>query len=149
LSVLGPAAYGEIVGRHGYREVTNIPSLEKARAVYRELLDSFRARFSEAMRALGADEYGKILGELCLSPSMKLTPEQAVQVFNTWRKRSMPDNERRNSSSATAEVDPKTLASTLTLFQVEQSLVFLAESAEEEVLTPELEQALVRYMGAP
>jgi hypothetical protein len=81
-SVLGPAAYGEILGRHGYREVANIPSLEKARAVYRELLDSFRARFSEAMRALGAKEYGKILGELRLSPSMKLSPEQAVRVFN-------------------------------------------------------------------
>jgi hypothetical protein len=81
-SVLGAAAYGEILGRHGYREVTNIPSLEKAREVYRELLDSFRARFSEAMRALGADEYGKILGELSLSPSMKLSPEQAVRAFN-------------------------------------------------------------------
>jgi hypothetical protein len=81
-SVLGPAAYGEILGRHGYREVTNIPSPEKARAVYRELLDTFRARFSEARRALGADEYGKILGELRLSASMKLSPEQAVRVFN-------------------------------------------------------------------
>ena len=37
-------------------------------------------------------------------------------------------------------------AGTLTLFQVEQSLVLLAESAEEEGLTPELEQALIRYV---
>jgi Rad52/22 family double-strand break repair protein len=81
-SVLGPAAYGEILGRHGFREVTNIPSLEKAREVYRELLDSFRARFSEAMRALGNDEYGKILMELRLKPNAKLTPEQAIQVFS-------------------------------------------------------------------
>jgi len=59
----------------------------------------------------------------------------------------MPDNEKRNSDNATAEAKtPTTIASTLTLFQVEQSLVLLAESAEEEGLTPELEQALVRYM---
>jgi len=59
----------------------------------------------------------------------------------------MPDNEKRNSSNATAEAEtPMTIASSLTLFQVEQSLVLLAESAEEEGLTPELEQALVRYM---
>jgi Rad52/22 family double-strand break repair protein len=81
-SVLGLAAYSEILGRHGFREVTNIPSLEKAREAYRELLDSFRARFSEAMRALGNDEYGKILMELRLKPNAKLSPEQAVQVFN-------------------------------------------------------------------
>jgi Siphovirus Gp157 len=59
----------------------------------------------------------------------------------------MPDNEKRYSSNATAEAEtPTTIASTLTLFQAEQSLVLLAESAEEEGLTPELEQALVRYM---
>lgn len=59
----------------------------------------------------------------------------------------MPDNDKLNSSNATAEAEtPTTIASTLTLFQVEQSLVLLAESAEEEGLTPELEQALVRYI---
>jgi hypothetical protein len=59
----------------------------------------------------------------------------------------MPDNGKLNSSNATAEAEtPPTIASTLTLFQVEQSLVLLAESAEEEGLTPELEQALVRYL---
>jgi len=59
----------------------------------------------------------------------------------------MPDNEKCNRSSVTAEAEtPATIASSLTLFQVEQSLVLLAESAEEEGLTPELEQALVRYM---
>jgi len=81
-SVLGVAVYGEILGRHAFREVTNIPSLEKAREVYRALLDSFRARFSERMRAVGNDEYGKILVELRIKPNVKLTPEQAVQVFN-------------------------------------------------------------------
>ena len=59
----------------------------------------------------------------------------------------MPDNEKRNVSGAMTEAEtPTTIASCLTLFQVEQSLVLLAESAEEEGLTPELEQALVRYM---
>jgi Rad52/22 family double-strand break repair protein len=81
-SVLGAAAYDDILGRHGYREVTNIPSLEKARAVYRDLLNAFRERFGEAMRTLGTDEYGKILSELRLSPNVKLSPEQAVLVFN-------------------------------------------------------------------
>jgi hypothetical protein len=80
--VLGLAAYSEVLGRHGYREVTNIPSLEKAQKVYRELLESFRPRFSEAMRALGNDEYGRILVELRLKLNMKLSPEQAVRVFN-------------------------------------------------------------------
>ncbi|HLJ13893.1 MAG TPA: siphovirus Gp157 family protein [Bryobacteraceae bacterium] len=59
----------------------------------------------------------------------------------------MPHNEKCNRSNASAEAEtPTTIASTLTLFQVEQSLVLLAESAEEDGLTTELEQALVRYM---
>ena len=81
-SVLGASAYTEILGRHGYRELTNIPSLEQARGVYRDLLDSFRVRFGEAMKALGADEFGKILRELRLSPNTRLNPEQAIRVFN-------------------------------------------------------------------
>ncbi len=81
-SVLGAAAYADILGRYGYRDVTNIPSLEKAREVYRDLLDGFRERFGETMRALGADEYGKILRELRFSANVKLSPEQAVRVFN-------------------------------------------------------------------
>lgn len=80
--VLGAGVYSELLGRYGYREVTNIPSLEKAREVYRDLLDAFRERFGEAMRTLGADEYGKILRELRFSANVKLSPEQAVRVFN-------------------------------------------------------------------
>ena len=38
------------------------------------------------------------------------------------------------------------LAKTLTLFQIEESLVLLAESAEEEGLTPEIEAALAAYL---
>ena len=41
-SVLGVPEYGDILGRQGYREVTNIPSLEKARDVYRMLVDAFQ-----------------------------------------------------------------------------------------------------------
>ena len=81
-SVLGVPEYGDILGRHGYREVTNIPSLEKARDVYRLLLDAFRVRFGEAKRSLGIDEYMKILSELRLNPKAKLSPDQAVRVFN-------------------------------------------------------------------
>ena len=80
--VLGPREYGEILGRHGFREVTGIPSLEKAREVYRGLLDAFRIRFGETRKALGSSEYAKILRELRLHPKAKLSPDQAVRVFN-------------------------------------------------------------------
>jgi len=81
-TVLGAREYSDILVRHGYREVTGIPSLEKAREVYRVLLDAFRARFGEAKRAMGAGEYATILRELCLNPKAKLNPDQAVRVFN-------------------------------------------------------------------
>src|SRR5271156_5998826 len=81
-SVLGVPEYGDILGRQGYREVTNIPSLEKARDVYRMLVDAFRAHFGEAKRTLGNTEYVKILGELRLNPKAKLNLDQAVRVFN-------------------------------------------------------------------
>jgi hypothetical protein len=81
-SVLGAQAYEEILGRHGYQEVTNIPSLEKARAVYVILLDAFRLRFREAQRKIGNVEYAKILRELRFNPRARLNPDQAVRVFN-------------------------------------------------------------------
>jgi len=81
-SVLGVPEYGDILGRQGYREVTNIPSLEKARDVYRMLVDAFRVHFGEARRTLGNAEYVKILSELRLNPKAKLNPDQAVRVFN-------------------------------------------------------------------
>ena len=81
-TVLGGADYGEILGRYGYREVADIPSLEKARELYRVLLEDFRERFGEAMRSLGMKEYAKILRELRLRPHATLNPEQAVRVFN-------------------------------------------------------------------
>jgi hypothetical protein len=80
--VLGPQAYEEILGRHGYRDVTNIPYLEKAREVYTTLLDAFRLRFGEAQRKIGNAEYAKILGELRFNPKARLNPDQAVRVFN-------------------------------------------------------------------
>jgi Rad52/22 family double-strand break repair protein len=81
-TVLGAREYSEILGRHGFREVTGIPSLEKAREVYRLLLDAFRIRFGETRKALGGPEYAKILRELRLHPKAKLNPDQAVRVFN-------------------------------------------------------------------
>ena len=80
--VLGAQAYEEILGRHGYQEVTNIPNLEKAREVYTTLLDAFRLRFGEAQRKIGNAEYAKILGELRFNPKARLNPDQAVRVFN-------------------------------------------------------------------
>jgi hypothetical protein len=81
-AVLGAREYGEILGRSGYREVTGIPSLEKAREVYRVLLDAFRSRFGEVKKALGRAEYAEILRELRFSPRARLNPDQAVRVFN-------------------------------------------------------------------
>ena len=58
----------------------------------------------------------------------------------------MPDiNE--GMGAAVAEITaPTELATTLTLFQIEESLALLAESAEEEGLTPEIEAALTAYL---
>jgi Siphovirus Gp157 len=58
----------------------------------------------------------------------------------------MPDSSG-GTGAAVAEVAGATdLARTLTLFQIEESLVLLAESAEEEGLTPEIEGALIAYL---
>jgi len=81
-TVLGAREYGDILGRQGYREVTGIPSLEKARDVYRVLLDAFRGRFGETKKAVGGSEYAKILRELRLHPKARLNPDQAVRIFN-------------------------------------------------------------------
>ena len=51
------------------------------------------------------------------------------------------------TSAAVAEIAaPAELAKAFTLFQIEESLVLLAESAEEEGLTPEIEAALTAYL---
>jgi hypothetical protein len=42
---------------------------------------------------------------------------------------------------------PMEISTGLTLFQIEESLVLLAESAEEEGLTPEIESALAAYLA--
>jgi len=51
------------------------------------------------------------------------------------------------ASTAVAEFTaPMELAKAFTLFQIEESLMLLAESAEEEGLTPEIETALAAYL---
>ncbi len=51
------------------------------------------------------------------------------------------------TSTALAEIPaPMELAKAFTLFQIEESLMLLAESAEEEGLTPEIETALTAYL---
>jgi hypothetical protein len=81
-TILGTADYNAILTANGYRDVTNIPTLEKARDVYRCLLGAFRCRYREARLALGEAEYSKILRELRFSPKARLSPEQPVRVFN-------------------------------------------------------------------
>ncbi len=80
--VLGAESYAGILAREGYQEASDIHDLERARAVYRRLLEVFRERFAEVMKSLGIEEYGRILRELRLHPRARLNPEQAVRVFN-------------------------------------------------------------------
>ena len=54
-----------------------------------------------------------------------------------------------NGSLGAAVVEGPTateVATSFTLFQIEESIALLAESAEESGLTPEIEQALVTYL---
>lgn len=80
--IIGTQDYEAILSANRYRDVTNIPSLEKARDVYRALVNVFRSRYRDARVALGEAEYAKILRELRFSPKAKLSTEQAVRVFN-------------------------------------------------------------------
>ena len=67
-TVLGAREYSDILGRHGFREVTGIPSLEKAREVYRVLLDAFRARFGEAKKGFEQPRVREHLAGAALEP---------------------------------------------------------------------------------
>ena len=58
----------------------------------------------------------------------------------------MPDSNDGTGAAVAEIADATDLAKTLTLFQIEESLVLLAESAEEEGLTPEIETALTAYL---
>lgn len=58
----------------------------------------------------------------------------------------MPNSNDGTGAAVAEAADPTDLAQTLTLFQIEESLVLLAESAEEEGLTPEIETALTAYL---
>jgi hypothetical protein len=85
-TVLGGEDYGALLEKLGCAEMA-IPDLEKAREAYKALLDAFRARYREARRKLGGTEYRKILGELRLSASGRLRPEQAARVFRCMAER--------------------------------------------------------------
>jgi hypothetical protein len=80
--VLGELTYGELLGRHGYREVVDIANVDKGREVYRLLLAAFRTHFAEVKRAVGQAEYDQILRDMRFNPRARLTPEQAIRVFN-------------------------------------------------------------------
>ena len=55
----------------------------------------------------------------------------------------MPEHDNGCGAAVAASTG---LARDFTLFQIEESLVLLAESAEEEGLTPEIERALTVYL---
>ncbi len=57
--------------------------------------------------------------------------------------------ENNDAGVCVAVADPpaaRDIASGLTLFQIEESIALLAEAAEEEGLTPDIEQALATYL---
>ena len=81
-TVLGAREYGEILSRNEYGKVVEIRSVDKARVVYRDLLNAFRPRSGQARTALGGVEYVKILRELRLNPKARLNPDQAARVFD-------------------------------------------------------------------
>ena len=58
----------------------------------------------------------------------------------------MSDSNSETGAAVAEVTDATDLAKTLSLFQIEESLVLLAESAEEEGLTPEIESALAAYL---
>ena len=58
----------------------------------------------------------------------------------------MPDSNGGTGTAVAEFPAPMELAKAFTLFQIEESLVLLAESAEEEGLTPEIETALTAYL---
>jgi len=58
----------------------------------------------------------------------------------------MPENNHNELAVAVRETaEPANIAREFTFFQIEETLVLLAEAAEEQGLTPEIEQDLVRY----
>lgn len=58
----------------------------------------------------------------------------------------MSDSNEGTSMAVTGFPAPMEIAKAFTLFQIEESLMLLAESAEEEGLTPEIETALTAYL---
>ena len=58
----------------------------------------------------------------------------------------MPDSSDTTGVAVAEVAEATDLAETLTPFQIEESLALLAESAEEEGLTPEIEAALAAYL---
>jgi hypothetical protein len=55
-------------------------------------------------------------------------------------------SDEHNGGEVAAAVAPPKICAGLTLFQIEEGIALLAESAEEEGLTPEIERALAAYL---
>ena len=58
----------------------------------------------------------------------------------------MSDSNSETGAAVAEVTDATDLAKTLSLFQIEESLALLAESAEADGLTPEIEEALAAYL---
>jgi hypothetical protein len=58
----------------------------------------------------------------------------------------MSDSNSETGAAVAEVMDATDLAKTLSLFQIEESLLLLAELAAEDGLTPEIESALAAYL---
>jgi hypothetical protein len=58
----------------------------------------------------------------------------------------MQNSNGQNGAAFAGLPAPVEIASSLTIFQIEESLTLLAEAAQEEGLTPEIEQAFAQYL---
>ncbi len=58
----------------------------------------------------------------------------------------MQDSNYQRQAAVTKMPETVAIASSLTLFQIEESLTLLAEAAQEEGLTPEIEHAFAQYL---
>jgi len=68
-------------------EASPNPSLESAHEINQALLDTFRACYRRARRALGEVEYQEIMQSLRLNPNARLSPTVAIRVFKRMQEK--------------------------------------------------------------
>src|SRR5260370_530117 len=108
-----------------------------------------RTHFRSAPALSGS---GSTCSSGCAPSGPHIVPAQAAgsgriklpEFSNAWRRGYMRSDEP-DGGEAAAAVAPG-ICTGLTLFKIEEGIALLAESAEEEGLTPEIERALAAYL---